>query len=103
MSIDYSEIENEVVGYSPRIRPEDDGRNIFYLEQLVFKDFITLFLEGVDTHQELYDKLQQTLEEEIQRENSYLGRPLLGGELAIAALIRENIRDSMQLIKDHYL
>ncbi len=102
MEPDFTEIKDKRVGY--RIRVNHIGDSI-WLETLTFGEFIPPYASGAETPQEVYRNLAQSLESNLEQQDSVTnwGRPVMLNVLATAALQREAMTNSMALIRTHYL
>jgi hypothetical protein len=104
MSIDFSKINDKIVGYI--LEQPHNYIGLAILKQLKFKDFIVPYYISTENYQEVLDNLRNNLEGRISQQESYVAKTEGRAPIeiiAILALERELIINAMQLIKDNYL
>ncbi len=108
MAVDFSEIDELVVGWEPGISPNfcelGEDRN-HTLKELTFREFIKPYSRGTEQRWEVYANLREGLsasieEQSLRAEREQEVRPEV---LAIQAFQRESIKNAMQLIDEKYL
>lgn len=102
MGVDFQEINQERVGYD--IRGNKPG-GPYTLDALTFEEFIPPYSHNADSHEQVYHTLEQALASVVEQQNSVTGgqRSVMMDVLATATLQREAMRNSMDLIMEHYL
>ena len=102
MEPDFIKIQDERVGYRIRANIIDGPR---WLEALTFRQFIPPYVHRTENADQVYQNLEQALTSAIKQQESVINkeRSVMIDVLATATLQREAIRNSMDLIKKHYL
>ena len=98
----FQEINQERVGYE--ISANQLG-SPYRLNVLTFEEFIPPYSHRAESHQQVYDNLEKALASAIEQQDSVTGekRSVRMNALATATLQREAMRNSIDLIKKHYL
>jgi len=106
MPIDFSKIEDKVVGYL--LKQPKGYIGMVDIEPLIFKDFITFYSIDENNIEKVIENLNKGLEARMQQQesltrlrNSKTRSPV--EVVALLALEREVILNSINLIKDNYL
>ena len=102
MEPDFTKIQDERVGYHIRA---NDINGPKWLETLTFGQFIPPYAHRTETPQQVYQNLEKSLASAIKQQDSVTDnkRSVMIDVLATATLQREAMRNSMDLIREHYL
>ena len=102
MEPDFQEINQERVGY--KISANQIG-GPYRLNVLTFEEFVPPYSHRAESHQQVYENLEKALASAIEQQDSVTGgkRSVMIDVLATAALQREAMINSIDLIREHYL
>lgn len=115
MTLDFSLIEKERVGYSISLEWEDyhdtrkggepeDFNDELVINTLKFGDFIKNYIDGSRTYQEVFENLRSSLDEKLRQEDQNVETKKLRNydEFTDSVLERETIMNSIRLIIQNY-
>ena len=103
MEPDFTKIQDERVGYQIRAHDINGPK---WLETLTFGQFIPPYAHRTKTPKQVYQNLEQSLASALKQQDSVTDNKrlvIMIDVLATATLNREAIRNSMDLIREHYL
>jgi len=102
MEPDFQKINQERVGY--QISANQLG-GPYSLNVLTFEEFVPPYSHKADSHKQVYENLEKALASAVEQQNSVTGgkRSVMMDVLATATLQREAMRNSIDLIREHYL
>jgi hypothetical protein len=99
------EILSTVVGFDLDQPQQQKGTNVSYrVAQVTFREFLAKYSEGTSARWEIYSRMKEEFEKlDHNRKARFSPSHQFTESLAMGALKRETLRNSMELLVRHYI